>query len=225
MLSPTRRILVIDDDPLLLSVLATTLADEGYAVRAENDGRSVEEVAAQFHPDLALLDVRMGAGPDGYAVAAALRTTTDIPILFLTADDSLDGRLAGFDAGGDDYLAKPFAVEELLARTRALLRRSTHQGPTVWEVGDLKVNAATRTVTRAGHAVVLTPAEYELLAALGRSPGEVLSKSELLAKIRTGDRHGSNLVEVHVSALRRKLEAHGCRIVHTVRGAGYVLLD
>ena len=225
MLSPIPRILVIDDDSVLLSVIATTLTDAGYAVHAENHGGSVEEVAAQFLPDLALLDVRLGAGPDGFAVATALRTTTDIPILFLTADDSLDGRLAGFEAGGDDYVVKPFSVEELLARIRALLRRSNHKGLRAWEVADLRVNPATRTVTRAGHSVVLTPAEYEVLAALGQHPGDVLSREELFAKIRTSDHHGSNLVEVHVSALRRKLEAHGSRIVHTVRGAGYVLLD
>ncbi|MFN2607374.1 MAG: response regulator transcription factor [Acidimicrobiales bacterium] len=213
----------MEDDEPIRSALVVTLRAEGYEVRPEPDGSAITTAADQFRPDLAILDVRLPSGPDGYGIARILRGSSDLPLLFVTAADSLDARLAGFKAGADDYLVKPFSMAELVARVHALLRRAGRLSSQVRQVGDLIVDEGARTVRRAGQAIELTRTEYSLLAALVSHPGQVLSKIQLLTLVWGFDAYGTNLVEVHVSTLRKKLEAHGPRLVHTVRGAGYVL--
>jgi len=217
------RILVIEDDQSIRDALHVKLLGEGYEVRTQADGLDASTVAQEFWPDLAVLDVRLPRGPDGYALARLLRQVRELGVVFLTAADGVAARLAGFDAGADDYLVKPFVMEELLARIRALLRRVDLVDDQRWEVGDLVVDEACHTVTRGGHPLDLTHLEYTLLTFLVRHPDRVLSKSYLLAKVWGYEAYDGNLVEVQVSALRRKLELHGPRLLHTVRGAGYVL--
>ncbi|HSH22816.1 MAG: response regulator transcription factor [Actinomycetota bacterium] len=217
------RVLVVEDDDPIRSALDVSLRGEGYEVRAEPDGTHLQEVADGFRPDLAVLDVRLPVGPDGYAMARALRASSDMPILFLTAADGIDDRLAGFDAGADDYLVKPFSMAELLARVQALLRRAGRLVSAVRQVGDVVIDEGGRTAMRSGHKLDLTRTEYELLAMLAQHPGQVLSKVQLLTQVWGFDAYDANLVEVHMVALRRKLEAYGPRVVHTVRGMGYVL--
>ncbi len=214
-------VLVVEDDDTLRHAVDVTLRRAGYTVRAEPDGKAVKEVVKEFRPDLAILDVRLPTGPDGYEIARSLRDEHDLPILFLTASDSRRARLDGFEAGADDYVIKPFDTEELLARVAALLRRAGRQR--VWRVGDVVVDEGTRTVTRNGHELVLTRTEYELLLVLVQHPRQVLSKAQLLTRVWGFDAWDTNLVEVHMSSLRRKLEAHGPRLIHTVRGTGYTL--
>ena len=214
--------MVEDDDPIR-SALDVSLRGDGYEVRAEPDGLRLQEVADVFRPDLAVLDVRLPAGPDGYGMARTLRSSSDLPLLFLTAADGLDDRLAGFEAGADDYMVKPFSMAELLARVQALLRRTGRLASAVRQVGDLVIDEGARVVMRGGHKLDLTRTEYELLSMLAQRPGQVLSKVQLLTQVWGFEAYDTNLVEVHLSALRRKLEAHGARAVHTVRGVGYVL--
>jgi DNA-binding response OmpR family regulator len=217
------RVLVVEDDDSIRHALETSLRAEGYEVRAEADGSSVRDVARTFLPDLALLDVRLPTGPDGFATARALRACGEIGVLFLTAADTLGDRLAGFEAGGDDYLVKPFSMSELLARTQALLRRVGRLQSPVWQIDDLVIDDASRRVIRAGVPVDLTKTEYDLLSVLAQHRGQVLSKLQLLTQVWGTEAYATNVVEVHMSSLRRKLEAHGSRLVHTVRSMGYTL--
>jgi two-component system, OmpR family, response regulator len=217
------RILVVEDDDALRDSLAVALRAADYDVETAGDGRAGLAAYDAFRPDLLVLDVRLPAGPDGLAVAAEIRMRGDVPVLFLSALGDLQDRLAGFEAGGDDYLTKPFSTSELLVRIRALLRRAGRLEALAWQVGDLVVDEAARTAVRDGVEVELTRTEFDLLTALGRNLGTVVSKARLLAIVWGFDTYDENLVEVHISALRRKLEAHGSRLVHTVRGVGYVL--
>lgn len=217
------RVLVVEDDTPIRVAVEVSLRGEGYEVLALGDGRHLRSCTEDFRPDLALLDVRLDDGPDGYALARELRGRSGMPILFLTAADAVEDRLAGFDAGGDDYVVKPFSMAELLARVRSLLRRSGRLASASWQVGDLVVDDSDRSVVRAGVRLELTPTEYDLLVVLVRHVGTVLTKTQLLSHVWGFDAYDTNLVEVHTSALRRKLEQTGPRIVHTVRGAGYVL--
>ena len=217
------RVLVVEDDGPIRSALEVALRGEDYEVEAQSDAGRIAEAAERFRPDLAVLDVRLPDGPDGYSAARILRSGSDMPILFLTAADRVDDRLAGFEAGGDDYLAKPFSMAEVLARTRALLRRSGRLSSAVRQVANLVIDDGARTVVRDGAVLHLTRTEYELLSVLAQHPGQVLSKIQLLTKVWGFDADDANLVEVHMSSLRRKLEAHGPRLVHTVRGVGYVV--
>jgi two-component system, OmpR family, response regulator len=219
----TPRVLLVEDDAALLEAVGSALRGEGYQVHSECDGTRIREAAAAFRPDLAVLDVRLPQGPSGLSIARLLRDEDELPIIFLTAADSTDDRLAGFDAGADDYLVKPFVMAELLARIRALLRRSGKLTSDTWQVADILVDEATRRVHRNGAAIDLTRTEFDLLVALGRHPDRVLSKTQLLASVWGFDSYDVNVVEVHISALRRKIEEHGPRLIHTVRGAGYRL--
>jgi two-component system OmpR family response regulator len=216
------RVLVIEDDPSIRLALEESLREEGYHVRAEPDGSRLEESASLFRPDIAILDVRLRRGPQGFELGRKLRTSSDVPLLFLTAADSIEDRLAGFQAGGDDYLVKPFSMAELLARIQALLRRSGRLTPGTRTVGDLVLDERAKVAVRAGTLLELTPTEYDLVATMSRSPGRVFSKVQLLNQIWGFDAYDPNVVEVHISSLRQKLEAHGPRVIHTERGRGYV---
>lgn len=217
------RVLVIDDDAAVRTPLEVALSGEGYIVEAHADGRNLNTMAGDFRPDLCLLDVRLAVGPDGYAMARTLRAMGDQPILFLTAADAEHERLTGFDAGGDDYVVKPFSMAELLARVKALLRRSGRLSSAVLQFGDLIIDDGARSVARNDEPIDVTPKEYELLLVLAQHRGQVLSKAQLLTQVWGFDAYDTNLVEVHLSALRRKLESHGDRLIHTIRGMGYSL--
>jgi two-component system, OmpR family, response regulator len=217
------RLLFIEDDPSLREAVTVTLRQAGYEVRADPDGTDLDRAVADFHPDMAILDVRLPEGDEGFEVAARLKAMADVPIVFVTAADNLADRLRGFEVGADDYLVKPFAVAELLVRVRAVLRRAGRLRSPTYEVYDLLIDEATRTARRGGTDLALTKIEFELLAVLAREPGRVFSKTQLLSLVWGFDGYQSNLVEVHVSALRRKLEALGGRLIHTERGEGYVL--
>lgn len=220
----TAGILVVEDDETIRRSLDVALRRVGYAVRAEPDGTKMAEALANFRPDLAILDVRLPVGPNGFAIARQLQSNQPgLPILFLTAADGLRDRLEGFEAGGDDYLSKPYETAELLARVKALLRRLGRPADPVWRAADLVVDDATRTVTRAGKELKLTATEYKLLAMLCLHQGQILTKEQLLTEVWGYDAYDPNVVYVHMVSLRRKLEAHGPRLVHTVRSFGYVL--
>lgn len=217
------RVVVVEDDHTLRSSLEVALRDEGYEVLPCEDATSIHRVVEQFRPDLAILDVRLPTGPDGFSTARMLRAGADLPVIILTAADSVDERLSGFHAGADDYLIKPFSMAELLARVQALLRRSGRLNSAVRQIGDVVIDDAAHTVLRNGEKVDLTRTEYDLLAVLAKHPGQVLSKVQLLTQVWGFDAYDVNLVEVHVSSLRRKLEAHGPRLIQTVRAVGYVV--
>lgn len=217
------RVLVIEDDDAVREAIVAALRGEGFEIEAADSGLQLQALTRAFLPDLAILDVRLPQGPSGLGIARDLRSLTDMPIIFLTAADTVDDRLAGFDAGGDDYLTKPFAMAELLARVRVHLRRSGRLTSSAWQVSDIVVDEERRTVARAGNDVDLTRTEFDLLVALGRHPGRVLSKTQLLTDVWGFSDYDPNLVEVHMSSLRRKLESNGPRLIHTVRGVGYAL--
>jgi len=229
-------VLVVDDDAAIREALERVLRAEGFAVSTAAGGRAALASVAREPPAAVVLDVTM---PDlgGRAVCARLRSDgVRTPILILSARDEVEDRVAGLQAGADDYLVKPFAVEELVARLRALLRRAGEGGaeapaapgspqPAPIVVGDLTVDPAARMVLRSGRPVELTRREFELLEVFARNPGIVLSRERLLELVWGYDwAADGNVVDVFVSYLRRKLEAGGePRVIHTVRGVGFVL--
>jgi DNA-binding response OmpR family regulator len=215
------RVVLVEDEPSVRGALERALTGEGFAVSSFSDFTDPAEIVATA-PDLAVLDVILPGG-DGFDLAHRIRTHRDLPVIFLTARGSLEDRVAGFDLGADDYLVKPFAVEELLARVRAVLRRTGRLGAPL-EVGDVLVDEEAGFGSRLGHDLGLTSTELRLLAFLIRHRGAVLSKSQLLTQVWGYDAYDPNVVEVHISALRRKLEAHGPRVIHTVHGLGYRLV-
>ncbi len=217
------RVLIVEDDPPIRSAVDVALTAEGYRTRCAEDGTGIGRVVEEFRPDLAILDVRFPQGPDGYTIARRVRDLHDLAVLFLTAADELEDRLDAFEAGADDHMTKPFFMAELLARVHALLRRSGRLVSAVSQFGDVILDDEARTVTRGGQLVALTDTEFQLLSVLVNHPGQVLSKPQLLTRVWGFDAYDANLVEVHMSALRRKLESRGPRLVHTVRGVGYVL--
>ena len=214
------RVVLVEDEEPVRQAVARALEREGIAVTGFSDDPGPETILAAA-PDLAVLDVLLPSG-DGFELARELRAARDLPIVFLTARDTVEDRLRGFGLGADDYLVKPFALEELLARVRAVLRRTGRLGSAI-QAGDVVVDEQTGLATRAGSSVELTPTELRLLAYLVRHRGLVLSKHQLLTQVWGYDAYDPNVVEVHVSALRRKLEPHGPRILHTVHGLGYRL--
>jgi two-component system OmpR family response regulator len=219
------RLLVVEDDEKLARAIARGLRNDGYAVDAVADGDAAVIQAAVYDYDAVVLDVML-PGRDGFEVCRALRERDCwAPVLMLTARRAVDDRIRGLDAGADDYLAKPFDFGELLARVRALVRRAPSQRPVRLDVGDLAVDPATHTVTRAGTAVELTAREFGVLEFLTRRAGEVVSRTDLLEHVWDQNYEGStNIVDVYVGYLRRKLEEpFGRPLIRTVRGVGYVL--
>jgi DNA-binding response OmpR family regulator len=220
------RVLVVEDDEAIAQVLQRSLRMEGYEVKVTGDGQSALDAAHGFLPDLVILDLGLPGGMDGLDVAKHLRSSDDgVPILMLTARDAVEARVEGLDSGADDYLVKPFERQELLARLRALLRRTPPRGQANLTVGDLKLNPDTHEVTRGDRPVELTQREFELREYLMRNERIVISRQRLLDEVWGYDPFSmTNTIEVFVSNLRRKLEADGePRLLHTIRGAGYVL--
>src|SRR5919202_1837937 len=220
------RLLVIDDDEQLLAALRRALVYEGYDVTVAASGEEGLRAARDRPPDLVVLDVRL-PGIDGLEVCRRLRAGDDVPVLMLTARDEVADRVAGLDAGADDYLVKPFAVDELLARVRALLRRRTPTTGGELRLAELSLDPATRTVRRGGRGLTLTPKEFDLLALFLQHPCQVLTRELLFERVWGYDFDGqSNVLDVYVGHLRNKLEADGePRLLHTVRGVGYVLRE
>jgi two-component system response regulator MprA len=220
------RILVVDDELAVRESLRRALALEGHEVELAADGREALATIARSAPDLVVLDVLMPE-LDGLEVSRRLRAAGDrTPILMLTARAEVEDRVAGLDAGADDYLGKPFALDELLARVRALLRRSPSSDEPL-RFGDLALDPGARTVSRIGRPIELTRTEFALLELLIRNPRRVLTRSEILLAVWGYDfGPTSNSLEVYVGYLRRKTEADGApRLVQTVRGVGYVLRE
>jgi two-component system OmpR family response regulator len=222
---PTMRLLVVEDDRKLVRALARGLEHEGYAVDVAYTGEDALSQANDHDYDAVVLDVML-PGVDGFSVCEDLRRRPGwLPVLMLTARADVADRIRGLDVGADDYLVKPFDFGELLARLRALIRRGPAERPTALEVGELRFDSATRTVTRAGRGVELTAREFEVLELLARHAGEVVSRPQLLEEIWADDHDGSaNIVDVYVGYLRKKLEdPSGPRLIRTVRGVGFVL--
>ncbi|MBV9603796.1 MAG: response regulator transcription factor [Solirubrobacterales bacterium] len=215
---PIGRVVVIEDEqPVCQAILAALRAERFMAEGFEDLPRPAEVLA--LAPDLAILDVLLPSG-NGFDLARLLRQQHALPIIFLTARDAVADRVAGLELGADDYLIKPFALEELMARVRAVLRRRGAI-PQVLEVERLLVDEEHGLAARAGRELALTSTELRLLAFLMRHRGQALSKDQLLTQVWGYDAYDPNLVEVHISALRRKLEVAGPRLIHTVRGIGY----
>jgi len=218
------RVLVVEDDEEIALVLQRSLRLEGYEVRIVGDGETALDQSAAFNPDLVILDLGLPK-LDGIEVARRLRSADDVPILMLTARDALESRVEGLDSGADDYLVKPFERQELLARLRALLRRRPPRGAASLTVADLSLNPDTHEVSRGERDIELTQREFELLEYLMRNERIVVPRQRLLEEVWGYDPFATtNTIEVFVSNLRRKLEAGGeARLLHTIRGAGYVL--
>lgn len=220
------RILIIEDDEAIVRVLRRSLAYEGYTVDAAFDGETGLALARDAHPDLVILDWML-PGMDGLEVCQRLRGGGNVPILMLTAKDTVNDRVQGLDAGADDYMVKPFQLEELLARVRALLRRTQPERVPVLNFADLVLDTSTRQALRKGRVISLTAKEYDLLELFLRHPRQVLTREMIFDRVWGYDFGGeSNVLDVYIRYLRQKLEAEGeSRLLHTVRGVGYVLRE
>ena len=220
------RALVVDDEATLTDLLAMALRWEGWEVRTAGDGMHAVVAARELRPDVVVLDVML-PDMDGLEVLRRLRAETpDVPVLFLTAKDAVEDRIAGLTAGGDDYVTKPFSLEEVVARLRGLLRRTQVSAPREAEliVGDLRLDEDSHEVRRGDDLVELTATEFELLRYLMRNPRRVLSKAQILDRVWNYDFGGqANVVELYISYLRKKIDAGREPMIHTVRGAGYIL--
>lgn len=217
------RVLVVEDDALVREGVESALRADGHDVHVEPDGRDLDAVLGRFRPHLALLDVGLPEGPDGFELAARIRSGPDIPVMFLTASDGIDDRIRGFDLGADDYLVKPFSMRELRARVRAVVRRTAPSAQSVLRVRDLEIDVALREASRGGVSLSLTPTEFDILARLASTPGRPWTKLDLLESVWGFRENSPHLVEVQVSGLRRKLEEHGPRVVLTCRGGAYMV--
>jgi two-component system response regulator MprA len=221
------KILVVDDERAVRESLRRALELEGYEIDLAEDGaEALERLESEVQPDAVILDVLMPR-VDGLEVCRRLRAAgKQLPVLMLTARDEVESRVAGLDAGADDYVTKPFALEELLARVRALLRRTT-EADEVLRFADVELNPGTREVTRGGEHIELTRTEFSLLELFLRNPRQVLTRSIIFERVWGYDfGFASNSLDVYVGYLRRKTEAGGkSRLIHTVRGVGYALRD
>ncbi|WP_122261006.1 response regulator transcription factor [Ornithinimicrobium cerasi] len=222
------RVLVVDDEPMLTDLLRMALRYEGWDVRTAATGHAALREVREFGPDVVVLDVML-PDLDGLSVLHRLRARDDdVPVLFLTARDAVEDRVAGLTAGGDDYVTKPFSLEEVVARLRGLVRRN-HAVVAVTPdpqlvVGDLVLDEDSHEVWRAGDPVELTATEFELLRYLMRNPRRVLSKAQILDRVWNYDFGGqANIVELYISYLRKKIDAGRTPMIHTLRGAGYLL--
>lgn len=217
-------VLVVEDDGAVRRSLERALPLHGLRVRAVGDGLAALAAIGHEHPSVVVLDVGL-PGPDGLRIAERLRADGDpVPVLMLTARDAVRDRVAGLEAGADDYLTKPFALEELVARLHALLRRGiVPDGPRRLRVGDVVVDVDGRTVHRGDRAVDLSPTEFAILELLAATPGRVITRERIVDAVWDDVEVGPNALEQHVAGLRRRLEVDGApRVVHTVRGVGYV---
>ena len=222
------RALVVDDEPAISELVSMALRYEKFEVRTASSGRAAVAEAKDFNPDIIVLDIML-PDFDGLEVMRRIRADNfDVPVLFLTAKDSVADRVVGLTAGGDDYVTKPFSVEELVARIRGIVRRSIlaseiREDPEI-VVGDLFLNEETYEVFRGDARVELTATEFELLRYLMRNPKRVLSKAQILDRVWSYDFGGrSSIVEIYISYLRKKIDTLGPAMIHTVRGVGYVL--
>ncbi|MFJ8697459.1 response regulator transcription factor [Streptomyces roseolilacinus] len=221
------RVLVVDDESSLSELLSLALRYEGWEVRSAENGADAVRAARDFRPDAVVLDVML-PDMDGLSVLQRLRRDrNDVPVLFLTARDSVEDRIAGLTAGGDDYVTKPFSLEEVVARLRGLVRRSGTglvRSESLLVVGDLTLDEDSHEVTRGGQGIHLTATEFELLRFLMRNPRRVLSKAQILDRVWSYDFGGqANVVELYISYLRRKIDAGRSPMIHTRRGAGYLI--
>jgi len=221
------RVLVVDDEPNLAELLTSALRYEGWDVSTALDGQSAVRLARETLPDVIVLDIMLG-DIDGIEVLRRIRQQQDgVPVLFLTARDSVEDRVAGLTAGGDDYVTKPFSLEEVVARLRGLLRRagaSAARDEALLVVGDLTLDEDSHEVSRGGDDVHLTATEFELLRYLMRNARRVMSKAQILDRVWQYDFGGqANIVELYISYLRRKIDAGREPMIHTLRGVGYVL--
>jgi two-component system OmpR family response regulator len=221
------RVLVVDDEPSLAELLSSVLRYEGWDIAVAGDGSSAVRTAREFKPDAVVLDVML---PDFSGFEVLRRLRAELPhvcVLFLTARDAVEDRVAGITAGGDDYVTKPFSLEEVLARLRGLLRRAgvaRAQAGTQLAVGDLTMDEDAREVRRGGELIDLTATEFELLRFLMRNPRRVLSKAQILDRVWNYDFGGqAHVVELYISYLRKKIDTGREPLIHTVRGVGYVL--
>ncbi|MBE9116320.1 response regulator transcription factor [Lusitaniella coriacea LEGE 07157] len=223
----TSNILVVEDEAKLAQFIELELKYEGYTVTVASDGLSGLSAAREGNPDLIILDWMM-PGFSGLEICRRLRDTGNkVPIILLTAKDEVRDRVEGLDSGADDYMVKPFSVEELLARVRAHLRRTQEEDPESLQFSDLRLNRSTREVYRGNRSIELTAKEFDLLDYLLAHPRQVLTRDQILERVWGYDFMGdSNIIEVYVRYLRLKLEAEGeKRLIQTVRGVGYVLRD
>jgi two-component system OmpR family response regulator len=221
------RVLVVDDEAPLSELLSMALRYEGWEVRSAGDGAGAVRTVREFRPDAVVLDIML-PDMDGLAVLGRLRREApDVPVLFLTARDAVEDRIAGLTAGGDDYVTKPFSLEEVVARLRGLIRRSgtaAVRSESLLAVGDLTLDEDSHEVTRGGQSIHLTATEFELLRYLMRHPRRVLSKAQILDRVWSYDFGGqANVVELYISYLRRKIDAGRPPMIHTRRGAGYLI--
>src|ERR1700761_4874799 len=221
------RVLVVDDEAMLAELVTMALRYEGWGVRSAGTDMAAVRLAREFRPDVVVLDVML---PDlsGLDVLHRLRERApNLPVLFLTAKDAGEDRIAGLTAGGDDYVTKPFSLEEVVLRLRALLRRTQVAeavAESVITVGDLTLDEDSREVPRAGSPIELTATEFELLRYLMRNARKVLSKAQILDRVWNYDFGGqANIVELYISYLRKKIDVGRDPMIHTLRGAGYVL--
>ena len=220
------RVLVVDDEVNLTELLAMAMRYEGWEVTAAHTGEAAVQAARDVRPDAVVLDMML-PDFDGLEVMRRIRRDHDVPVLFLTARDAVEDRVAGLTAGGDDYVTKPFSLEEVVARVRAHLRRvgaSQAESSSVLVVGDLRLDEDSHEVFRGDDEVRMTATEFELLRYFMRNPRRVLSKAQILDRVWNYDFGGqANVVELYVSYLRKKIDAGREPMIHTMRGAGYVL--
>ena len=225
--TPEARLLVVDDEPNIVDLLATSLRFAGFEVATARNGSEALRLAPEFRPDLLVLDVMM-PGIDGFSVVRRLRQDgMSVPVVFLTARDATEDKVTGLTLGGDDYVTKPFSLEEVVARIRAVLRRfraTEQQHSSRLTFADIEMDEDTHEVWKGGELVSLSPTEFKLLRYFLQNAGRVLSKAQILDHVWHYDFNGdANVVESYISYLRRKIDTTEPRLLHTIRGVGYTL--